>query len=193
MRYSFIIFFLFLSGCSSQKADIYFQHKTLLGTIESYSLFPRNSSFSEQQNISDGLRNSIEIEIENSFEAKGFYYQPIEKAQVIVSYQLLGKNYKSYKDKQLGKGLKQGCKDCTSDLPQRKRRGKQQQDSFEKKETEAITIRLLESKSRRTLWHASYPLQISTDDYNLAVQEKVRYAIKQLIKSLPPVSSTAQK
>lgn len=188
MRYGFILICIFLSGCSAKKADVYFQHPLLLNNIKSYSLFPRNSSFSEQQNISDGLRNSIEIEIENSFEAKGFHYKPIEQADFIVSYQLLGKNYKNYKDKQLEQGLKQGCKDCSSDLPNQTRstRRQAQRGDFEKKETEAITIRLLDSKSRRTLWHASYPLNISTDDYNLAVQEKVRHAVKQLIHSLNP-------
>lgn len=189
MRYSFIIIILFLFGCSTQQADVYFQHNTLLSNIKSYSLFPRNSSFSEQQNISDGLRNSIEIEIEKSFEAKGFFYQPITESDVVVSYQLLGKNYKSYKDNQLEKGLKQGCSNCASDLPQRKRQNQNQQNAFEKTETQAITIRLLDSKTRRTLWHASYPLNISTDDYNLAVQEKVRYAIQQLVKSLTAVAT----
>lgn len=186
-RCSLFCLFITLMSCSTKKADVYFQHATLLKGLTSYSLFPRNSSFSEQQNISDGLRNSIEIAIEGNFEQQGFTYKEVSNADVIVTYQLLGKNYKSKSSEQ---PFSTHCEHCTKPQKKQAQRSRNQQAGrdarslFEKQETEAITLRLLDSTSRRTLWHASYPLQITTDDYNLAVQDKVGVAIEALIQQL---------
>ena len=71
-----------------------YQVKFNFSAVESYSVFGRNSAFTEYQNLSDVDRNSIELVIENIFDKKGLSYQAVEQAEpdIKVTYPLSGSN-----------------------------------------------------------------------------------------------------
>ena len=93
-----IIFFL--NACSSIKeAGVVYHDSFDFSAVQSYSLYERNSTFTELQNLLDSRRNAIEIAIERTMAKQKFSYADVEHADVIVTYHVFNGNkvdYSSY-------------------------------------------------------------------------------------------------
>ena len=167
---------LFLFGCSSQlPATAKFKSNFDFSTIESYSTYPRNSTFGESQNISYGIRNNIEIAIEQGFDNKGLTYQSNEKADVIIGYHLIqsSADFKKYNqgvkycDPCLHSGLAVNDKKSWQLLPG------------------SLVLDVVDQKDKRSVWRSVYPLKIKPKDNSQEVQEKIKQAIAYMMKTIP--------
>lgn len=67
------ILFIFICACSSvKKAGVVYHDNFDFSTVKSYSLYDRNSPFTETQSLLDTRRNVIEIAIERTMASKKF-------------------------------------------------------------------------------------------------------------------------
>ncbi len=98
-----------MSGCSS-KAQTSANKDFDFNGINSYSLFERDSDFTDWQHLSDFERNRIEIAIENTMDRHDFSYKSVDEADVVVSYFLVGRNIAELN--QYNKKVK-ACLGCT--------------------------------------------------------------------------------
>ena len=66
-----------LNACASnKKAGVVFHGDFDFSAVKSYSLYDRNSTFSETQSLFDTRRNAIEIAIERTMANKKFSFGP---------------------------------------------------------------------------------------------------------------------
>ena len=99
MRIAFLatVFSLLISGCSGvpELTEYKYQPIFKFSQVKSYGLYGRNDEFNDWQALSDGVRNGIELAIEQSMDSQGFTLETAEQADVIVTYYLLHKGRKN--------------------------------------------------------------------------------------------------
>lgn len=181
MTHSKIIVYLcllqILSACSSQtQALTKYRSSFDFSAITSYSIYDRNSKFSDFQNISDAFRNRIELVIERVFDKKGYQYQPVEDADIVVTYHLV--NMKNRELKQYNAGVRY-CRWCLKAGEEES--GKKHQAI----QPGSLVLDLVNTKTKRSVWRSIYPLKIKNDDKSDEIQEKIVLAINVMMKQLP--------
>lgn len=161
-----VIFILFnFSACSiNPEVTIQYQPRFDFSTITSYSLYPRNSDFSELQNVNSILRNNIELAIEQRLDTLGLRYEQSENADVIVSYYLLSPSRKKFNA--YNKSVKY-CEHCLNFY-----QGDAKEKSWQK-HPGSLLIDLVETKTHRSVWRSVYPLNIKTKDSSQKVQTRI--------------------
>ena len=193
LRVLFITGMLFLAGCASDKTIIQYQAKTDFSKIKTYSLFERSSSFTEQQNISDMLRNSIELAIEKEFDHQGFKYKKSDEADVMIAYVLTGIaiNKPFTPNSQLK--MCASCKSAESHKPQpsyssndqKKMKNRQLERADNERNIGALVLNIMDTKTLRTLWQSEYPLDVENDDNSADMQNKIKLAVSEMMKLYP--------
>ncbi len=198
IRLYLILSVVLLSACASDQAIIRHQANVDFSEIKSYSIFKRASKFTEQQNINDTLRNSIELAIEKEFDKQGFVYREPEQADVMVAYVLTGiEVLKPFNTT----GKFTACPACPSNGRDKEGRQKRsranangnQQGSKDRQLAKAdaernigtLVIDILDAKTFRTLWESEYPLNVKSSDNSREVQEKIKQAITEIMKMYP--------
>lgn len=205
MRFSFVLVVLFsvlfLSGCASQEAIVRHQAKIDFTKFNSYSLFERESAFTEQQNIGFVLRNSIELAIEKAFNKQGFDYKDPNDADIMVAYVLTGieviKPFNSTGSLHIcagcgtsnkkGQQRKKSRKSQSSNSNARQQRTKDQRlmKADEERNIGALMIDILDAKTLRSLWKSEYSLDAENEDSSKEVQDKLTLALSEMMKLYP--------
>ena len=81
------LLFILLSACSSHyNAGVVYHDNFDFSQVKSYSLYNRNSPFTDSQSLIGTRRNAIEIAIESTMSNHKFNYVEPEHADVIVTY-----------------------------------------------------------------------------------------------------------
>ncbi len=168
-----------LSACASPEANTSFQAKFNFAELKSYSLYERNSDFAELQNLSDSMRNGIELVIEQNFDSKGYDYQNVEQADIVVGYYLVSRSKRELAE------YNQGVKYCfyclTSQNPDQNNR----KDKSNTVVLGSLIIDFIDTSNKRSIWRSSYPLDIDEDDNSRQVQDKINAAVAIMFNDLP--------
>lgn len=180
-QFSFILLFfsgcsLFLTACANNSlAYAKFQTNYSFSTIKSYSVYERNSDFSDFQNISDATRNSIEIAIEKALDSKGFQYKSTDEADVVIGYHLVNK---AAELKKYNKGVR-FCGPClhAGSVAENKRLWKMSSGS--------LILDVVSKAKKRSVWRSVYPLKIKDSDNSFEIQDKILQAINAMVNTIP--------
>jgi len=172
----FILLFL-LTACSVNNSAFSRVKKSFdFSSIHSYSTFERNSVFSDFQNISDSTRNSIEIAIEQAFDAKGLLYKNPNNADVVIGYYLITEN--SNELVEYNKGMKY-CRVCL----------KWSVDYGNNPEwlivPGSLVLDIVSMENNRSIWRSVYPLKITEKDNSNDIQLKTNSALNIMLKQFP--------
>ncbi|WP_074499485.1 DUF4136 domain-containing protein [Thalassotalea sp. PP2-459] len=143
--------------------------------LSMYSLYDRNSVFSDYQNMSDTTRNSIEIAIEKAFDAQGWQYKSPDNAQVIVAYHLVDRLAEL---KKYNRGVKY-CLPCLPvQVPEKQNRHQVMQPG-------TLILDMVDVNHNRTIWRGVSRLKINERDHSLEAQDKIEQAIIGLLDTVP--------
>ncbi|MGJ8693818.1 MAG: DUF4136 domain-containing protein [Thalassotalea sp.] len=205
MKFSFLpallfsVFSFLMLGCSSNAVIVQKKANVDFSLINTYSLFPLDSTFTEQQNISHRLRNSIEIAIEKEFDAQGFNYKVPEEADVMVAYLLTGieivKPFTTSnqlntcvhcdKDQDRERNRSRGAKSRSPDANQQQMKTRKLAKEDNERNIGAIVLNIIDRKTLRTLWQSEAELNVKSSDNNIDVQNKIRFAVSEIMKLYP--------
>jgi len=168
---------LMLSGCSTieQDAQAHAFRYFNFSQVKSYTFYDRNAAFFDYQSLSDVLRNNIELAIENELDKQGLNYQPIEKADVIISYFWV--KQKNNALQHYNKGINY-CAACFNITPFINR---QQSDTITTKQNSLI-IDIIDPIKKRSVWRSSYLLNINVKENSQEVQVKIKRAVNQMLR-----------
>lgn len=168
---------LFLSACSStHKAGVVFHEKFDFSQVKNYSLYNRNSPFTDSQNLIDIRRNAIEIAIERSMANQEFNYTEPEKADVIVTYYLLNGvpgEYTKYNN------VVRFCVQCL------RANTWQTTNQYSNLTKGGLILDLVDPKQKRSVWRSAYPLDIDVKDNSAELNIKIQQAVNLMISQYP--------
>ena len=173
-----------LVACSSiYTATTSFRDSFDFSTVESYSTYGRNSAFGELQNLSDITRNTIELAIEQGFDENGFHYKTLKKADIVIAYHVLSRNFKELNEynkqvKYCGYCLKAG-EATRIDLEKKLRPG-------------SLILDIIDPKNQRSVWRSIYPLGFKAQDNSQEIQEKINHAVDSMLRDYPKIKQTSQ-
>lgn len=170
-------------ACSSVKApNIKYQKRFDFQSIQGYSLFPRDSKFSDFQNISDALRNSVEIAIEQVLDEQGLTYQSLERADIIVGYYIVDRGRRGFVKYNKGVNFCQHClKSYSSDSGRKTLNVK----------PGSLVLDMVDPVSKRSVWRSVYPLKIKFEDNSREVQKKIRTAVAIMLEQYAVITATS--
>ncbi len=174
---------LFLFACASKNPVTNFQQEYSFGDIEYYSLYPRNSEFTEVQNLGDVMRNRIEIVLEQAMDKKGLDYKDTEQADVVISYYIVGRSARELKGYNREVNYCQYC--LTSLYGDNNSSGKKKLGNADYVLPGSLIIDLIDQKKKRSIWRSSYPLNIDVSDNSQEVKEKISNAVNVMFSTLP--------
>lgn len=182
MRFVYLFFIFFtltlLSSCSTQVGHVVdYQHSFPFSNVKSFSLFPRNSNFYNNQSLPDATRNRFELAIESALEAQGFNYVPIDRANVIVSYFSVSENR--------GQLLKYNravrfCLSC-SHQPNRQMLA----DNYPEG---TVIVDILDTKSERSVWRGLFKLSSYAQKSDARKEQAIRAGITSMLSQFPPAA-----
>lgn len=172
----FLLLSLLLYGCNSKPISIKYQEDFDFSQVESYGIYPRNSSFTEWQSISDATRNNVELAIEQVLDQRGFTYQDADNADIVIGYHFINSNTGELKQYNQGTGY---CGFCL--------RGGET--SFYNVDLGlrpgSLIIDIIHSGKKRSIWRGIYLLKITKKDNNQKIQQKIHQAVEVLLGSYP--------
>ena len=180
MRLIVVVFCCWLVvGCStSYQANSRYQANFDFLTAKNYSLYYRNSRFSDYQNLSDTDRNSVELAIEQAFDAKGFVYQPPEQADFIVTY------FVSQNSRRDLARYNQGVRYCRYCL-----QGFDPDDKTLKVQPiGTLIIDLVDVSTKRSVWRAVSDIKFKEKDNSQELQSKFQQALTAMLAQYPDSS-----
>ncbi|WDE04811.1 DUF4136 domain-containing protein [Thalassomonas viridans] len=185
------IFILLLGACSLQKnAGVRYQAKFDFAGARAYSFLPRDAAANEQQNISDVMRNNIELAVEQVLDNSGFHYSASQKTDFVVAYHLvqgqsrgryqLGVNHQALKRYNLGVKYCEYCLKAGVEPSSKK---------LWRLDAGSLIIDLLDPGDQRSVWRSVYPVKIKAKDNSREVQEKIQTAISRMLAQYPGKSA----
>lgn len=141
--------------------------------VKSYSLFPRESKFTELQRMSDFQRNRIELAIENQMEAQDFEYKELEKSDVVISYFLVGRSLSDLK--RYNRRVK-ACLGCS----------KKEQERLNKDiRTSMIILDVLDNTKKRSIFRGYSKVKIDEENTSDENQQEMVEAISTILSQFP--------
>ncbi|NMP15908.1 MULTISPECIES: DUF4136 domain-containing protein [unclassified Thalassotalea] len=146
--------------------------------VKTFSLFPRESRFSDIQSLSDYERNRIELAIEQKMEESGFDYKPLEDADVVISYFLVGR---SLRELQTYNKLVRACLGCAQ---------AEQQRLNQDIRSSMLVIDVLDSVKRRSVFRGFVKVDLDIENSSDENQQEIIAAVDQILGQLP--SNTVQ-
>lgn len=171
------ILLLLLSACSTSKnAGVVYYDGFDFSAVQRYSLYDRNSAFTEAQSLLDSRRNSIEIAIERTMAKKKFSYSALEQTDVIVTYYLYNGNraeYSSYNK------VVHFCQHCLRSI-------RWQTDNIYVKAVHgSLILDLFDPKQQRSVWRSIYPLALNIKDNSAERNSKIQQAVNSMLAQYP--------
>ena len=166
-----------LVACSSSdRASVSYHNQFNFTQVHYYSTYERNSSFSDKQNISDVRRNNIEIAIDKAMAIQGFEYSEFAKADIILSYHILGLNRRDYSRYNAAVLF---CERCL------KANAWHSEDQNGRLSEGSLILDLLNPKNKRSVWRSVFPLNIKDKDNSQEVNGKIQHAVKTMLEKYP--------
>jgi len=179
----FILFLLFTACSSNQKAGVVYHDRFNFSEVKSYSLYERNSIFSEAQNLLDTRRNAIEIAIERTMANKKFSYAAIDEADVIITYHVFnGKpgDFSKYNQ------VVHFCAHCLRATTW------QTENQYSKVSHGSIVLDIVDPKQRRSVWRSIYPLNIKDKENSAETNDKIKHAVATMLAQYPQALTTSK-
>lgn len=171
------ILFIFICACSSvKKAGVVYHDNFDFSTVKSYSLYDRNSPFTETQSLLDTRRNVIEIAIERTMASKKFSYQPLDTADVIVTYHVFNGKRSEYAK------YNEAVRFCTECLRATTWKTDQQYSSINRG---SLVIDLIDPKQKRSVWRSIYSLNLKPKENSAETNDKIKQAITAMLAEYP--------
>ncbi|WDE12446.1 DUF4136 domain-containing protein [Thalassomonas haliotis] len=185
------ILILLLTGCSLHKsAGVRYQTQFDFDSVRAYSFLSRDSVANEEQNISDVMRNNIELAVEQVLDDSGFHYTEARQSDLVVAYHLVqgqsrgrlqvGVNHQALKRYNLGVKYCEYCLKSGTDPGSRK---------LWRFDAGSLILDLLDPGNQRSVWRSVYPVKIKAEDNSRKVQEKIHTAITQMLAQYPGKSA----
>lgn len=170
-----------LSACSSrQDAGVVYHDGFDFSQVKSYSLYHRNSSFTDSQNLLDTRRNAIEIAIERTMSSKKFDYLEPEQADVIVTYYFLNGKTREYSN------YNEAVRFCVHCLRANAWQTNHQYSTLAKG---SLILDLVDPKKKRSVWRSAYPLNIDVKDNSTKLNKKIQQAVSLMLALYPQSKS----
>lgn len=177
LKYVVVSLIIFLTGaCSTQKAGMVYHDGFDFGAVKTYSLYPRNSSFTETQSLLDNRRNAIEIAIERTMANKNFNYTDVEKADLIVTYYVFdGKrgDFSKY-NKEV-----HFCSRCLW------ANAWQTDNQYSKVSQGSLVLDLFDPKRNRSVWRSIYELNLKGKENSAETNDKIKQAVTAMLAQYP--------
>ncbi|NQY87048.1 MAG: DUF4136 domain-containing protein [Colwellia sp.] len=174
---SITLLFTLLNACSSgHNVGVVYHNSFDFSQVKNYSLYNRNSAFTDSQSLIDIRRNTIEIAIEGNMSNKKFNYAEPEQADVIVTYYLLNdiaEEYEKYN------AVVRFCVQCL------RANTWQTTNQYSKITKGSLIIDLVDPKKKRSVWRSVYPLNIDVKDNSAEVNEKILQAVSLMLALYP--------
>ena len=144
--------------------------------VKTYSIYQRDSSFTDTQSLLDSKRNSIEIAIEKSLDKNGFSYRQSDTADLIVTYHFLQGKKEDYHD------YNREVLFCDLCL---KASNWYSEGSPLKIEQGSLIIDLIDTKRKRSVWRNIAPLKLKNKDNAQITQNKIQQIIESMFQQYP--------
>ena len=174
---SISLFFILLSACSStHNFGVVYHERFDFSQVKNYSLYNRNSPFTDSQSLLDTHRNAIEISIESTMASLGFEYITLEKAGLIVTYFVVNGNSKEYAR------YNEVVKFCVHCLRASTWQSNQQP---LKNPVGSLIVDLIDPKTQRSVWRSAYPLESDSKDNSAQLNAKIRQAVTVMLSQYP--------
>lgn len=171
---------ILLSACSSVKeAGVVYHDSFDFSAVKSYSLYGRNSAFTETQNLIDTRRNAIEIAIERTMASKQFSYQPLAQADMIVTYHVFNGNRHEYSH------YNESVRFCTQCLRASTWKTDQQYSSINRG---SLILDLVDPKQKRSVWRSMYPLELKPKENSADTHDRIKHAVSTMLAEYPKLT-----
>lgn len=171
------ILFTQLVACSSvQKAGVVYHDSFDFTAVKSYSLYERNSIFSDSQSLLDTRRNSIEIAIEQSMANKKFNYESIAKADVIVTYHVFNGKRNDYSK------YNKAVHFCIHCLRATTWKTDKQYSSISQG---SLVLDLFDPTLNRSVWRSVYPLNLKAKENSAETNDRIKQAVSAMLAEYP--------
>lgn len=171
------ILLIFLSACSSVKeAGVVYHDSFDFSLVKSYSLYDRNSAFSETQGLLDTRRNAIEIAIERTMTKNKFSYEILENADVIVTYHVFNGKRNEYSN------YNKVVHFCTHCLRATTWKTDRQYSSVSQG---SLVLDLVDPKQNRSVWRSVYPLDIEVKENSAETNDRIKQAVSAMLAEYP--------
>ena len=179
--FSIPLLFILINACSSNyNVGVVYHSDFDFSRVKSYSLYHRNSTFTDSQSLIDTRRNAIEIAIERTMNLKKFNYAEAEHADVIVTYYLLNgkpREYSNYNE------VVRFCVYCL------RANAWQTNNQYSNSEKGSLILDLVDPKKKRSVWRSTYPLDIDVKDNSAELNEKIQQAVSLMLELYPQSKS----
>jgi len=180
---SITLLFIFLSACSSnQNAGVVYHDRFDFSQVKSYSLYNRNSPFTDSQNLIYSRRNAIEIAIERIMSVKKFNYAKPEQADIIVTYYLFNGKLNEYSN------YNEVVRFCVYCL---RANAWQTNNQYANLTKGSLILDLVDPKNKRSVWRSAYPLDIDVKDNSAELNDKIQQAVSSMLALYPQSKSLA--
>lgn len=174
---SLILLSILLSACSVHRnVGVVYHDSFDFSQVKNYSLYPRNSSFTDSQSLTDVRRNAIEIAIEGVMAAQKFTYIEPEQADIIVTYFFF--NRKSAEYSKYNKAVR-FCVHCL------RANAWQTNKYYAKFIKGSLIIDLVDPHKKRSVWRSAYPLKFNSKDNSAELNDKIQQAVRLMLAKYP--------
>ena len=173
-----ILSWLMLSCSLSPDASAIYQNTYDFSQVKRYGIYDRNANFNDSNNMTDTMRNTIELAIEHAADKKGFIYSEIEQADLVITYYIIDKSNASLS------AYNQQVLYC--DYCLRARNWQLEQKNWTLKPG-SIIVDLVDSKSKRSVWRSVHPLHLKAKDNSRATHEKIQMIIGAMLAQYPSI------
>ena len=164
-----------LTACSTH-SDAVYQTSFDFSKVQTYSIYQRNSTFTETQNLTDTKRNSIEIAIEKSLEKQGLEYQEVDQADIVITYHLLNGKRNDYHDYNKAVLF---CHHCL------KANNWHKGDNDLKVAFGSLIIDLIDPQKKRSIWRNIAPLKLKAKENSQVTNEKIQQEVLMMLQQYP--------
>jgi len=172
-----IILLTFLNACSSVKeAGVVYQDNFDFSAVKTYSLYERNSVFSDNQSLLDTRRNVIEIAIERSMAEQNFNYAELDETDLIVTYHIVNRNRKDYEK------YNEIVRFCTLCLQSTSWQTKQQYSDIRQG---SLILDLVDPRQSRSVWRSVYSLNLEDRENSAETNDRIKQAITAMLAKYP--------
>ena len=175
---------ILLSACSSvKKTGVVYHERFDFTAVKSYSLYDRNSAFSETQSLLDARRNAIEIAIERTMTNKKFNYAEVEQADVIVTYHLFNGNRGDYAKYNKATHF---CANCLRAATWKV------DNKYKPVNRGSLVLDIVDPKKNRSVWRSNYPLNLKAKENSAKTNDKIKEAVAIMLAQYPSANAKVQ-
>ncbi len=180
---SFILFTILCACSSVQEVGVVYHDSFDFSAVQSYSLYDRNSVFTDIQSLLDSRRNTIEIAIEKAMAKKKFKYVEPEQADLIITYHMFNGNRSDYSKYNKAVHFCQHCLRATT----------WKTDNIYSTLTQgSLILDLVDPHKQRSVWRSIYSLDIDEKDNSAKRNNKIQQAVISMLAQYPTANAKSR-